>query len=655
MALCALLAAGPTLAKGPQPAFDAKAETTLLSGATSWKTSDARRVWRSKHTLNDGQLRVRVKHADDMSLEVRFGESAITLQAKRLGFSRAGQPMAPTQRLWPHKKTKDYELIVLVVGEYVGARVFDARSGRLLGMGSARAAKQSGLISLEASASTARGVSLVSLRAACHRPPPLPTQLKRPLFVGVAPSDTRKLQKLFVRAVPGAAAIDKAKGRVFGLGMEHLERFHCDGGSPVSVAMYAPLYYTDGDYARYRDQGIQRDAGGPKLGLSFKSPAMVQALLKDWAARYPQLTRLEKLGTTHQGRPIWALGVGQLGRDGKSRPSIFVNGAHHGDEPTSVEFSLDYIAMLLDRGDPRAKGWLEAFDFWFVPVVNPDGLHAHLEVTTDAGRKNGRQTDKAPEQSWADGVDLNRNYPFRWGALGEKGSRSQPASYYYRGPSAGSEPETRAMMTLARREHFAASLTYHTGTVALLAPYTIDGVPNPKPNVAWAVAEELLTHLPKKLQGKKLRVRDKLYSVDGTDQDWLRASFGTLALLVEGSRRAPKTAAERRDRVEPLRPLLPRLLERFARGPSISGRVLDSQGQPVRAQVTIKEVKYAAGERWMTRCRDGRFDRFVTQPGTYTVVARAGKKSVSKRVRVGSKNQVISLILDGAPDDPACQ
>ena len=43
-------------------------------------------------------------------------------------------------------------------------------------------------------------------------------------------------------------------------------------------------------------------------------------------------------------------------------------------------------------------------------------------------------------------------------------------------------------------------------------------------------------HLDDKTQQPmKPRVRRKLHSVEGTDQDWLRHTFGTLALLVEGA------------------------------------------------------------------------------------------------------------------------
>ena len=67
--------------------------------------------------------------------------------------------------------------------------------------------------------------------------------------------------------------------------------------------------------------------------------------------------------------------------------------------------------------------------------------------------------------------------------------------------------------------HFAASLSFHTGNVTVLAPYTIDNVSSPTPNEAWLVAEELVAGLPRHPQGKDITVRRNIYPVDGTDQD----------------------------------------------------------------------------------------------------------------------------------------
>lgn len=413
------------------------------------------------------------------------------------------------------------------------------------------------------------------------------------------------------------------------------------------------------------------------------SDAWVEAQLADLHARYPRLTRLVELGRSHEGRPLRALVIGRKLKKRDPRPAMLLNGAHHGVEILSIDMVLDAIDVLLLRSggkrgtkgadselaahakepvlrldpalDRRVKRWLDELVVWCVPVVNPDGVWATLNGHPRTGRKNGRDTDENGRIDAMDGVDLNRNYPFRWGALGEVGSSSKPSSFYYRGPEAGSEPETRAMMRLAESEHFVGAISYHTGTVAVLSPYTIDNVQDPEPNEAWQIGEHLIAGLPPHPQGKPFVLKRKLYSVDGTDQDFYRFHFGTLAYLVEAARRDAKDESERVAIVRSVRPSWMRLFDRFIDGPAISGRVLDASGQPLRAAVQIVEQQPREGEVWHSRCRDGRFDRFVPSPGRYTVrVLAEGVPAVDQVVEVTSGRSVIEIRVPMVARKPAC-
>lgn len=392
-------------------------------------------------------------------------------------------------------------------------------------------------------------------------------------------------------------------------------------------------------------------ADDPDLATTRYSAAWVEATLRAYHARYPKLTRLVSLGRSHEGRAIWALAIGRGLKKRDGRPAVLLNGAHHGIELLSIDLALDAAEVLLLRSgekpvtaDPRpelrpdpaldkqVQRWLDELVVWCVPAVNPDGVWAALHNNPRTGRKNGRDTNRNGKIDPRDGVDLNRNYPFRWGFLGDKGSSPLATSYYYRGPAAGSEPETRAMLRLADSERFVSSISFHTGSVAVLAPYTIDGVQSPTPNEAWLVAEELVAGLPPHPQDRPWTVRQKLYPVDGTDQDHLRASFGTLALLVEGARTDPLTPEGRRGVVLAARPLWTRLFDRYLGGPAVHGRVLDANGRPVIAEIAIAEVATHEQESWTTRCRDGRFDRYLPGPGKYTVQVRVDGQPAGERI-----------------------
>jgi protein MpaA len=71
---------------------------------------------------------------------------------------------------------------------------------------------------------------------------------------------------------------------------------------------------------------------------------------------------------------------------------------------------------------------------WLVAAMNPDG--------TAAGTRQN-----------AHGVDLNRNFPYRWERV------TDPT--YYSGPRPASEPETRAAMALIRHIRPAVTIWYH--------------------------------------------------------------------------------------------------------------------------------------------------------------------------------------------------
>ena len=394
-------------------------------------------------------------------------------------------------------------------------------------------------------------------------------------------------------------------------------------------------------YEKARLRPPEATATGFRFDRTYKDPAMVEALLAAYHARFPELTELVELGRTPGGRAIWALKISDhAARSEADEPAVLLNGAHHGNELMPVENVLDAVQGLLEgyARDPEVRRWVDGLEIWCVPLVNPDGNWAYWQLSHQAGRKNARDTNGNGVADVNDGVDLNRNYPFRWGALGERGSKSSPESVYYRGPHPASEPEVRALMRLSDSEHFAASLSYHTLANALLVPYTTDHVANPEPNEAWGIAAAIAAALPPQPNGKRMRVIKNLYPVDGVDQDHFRAKQGTVALLVEGPFQNPMGASQRQQILGTMRGIWRGILARILVGPAIGGHVRDAGGTPITAEVTVRELAPKSGEVWTARCRDGRFDRLVPGAGTYTLDIRApGFQSVVQTVRVGAE------------------
>ena len=133
----------------------------------------------------------------------------------------------------------------------------------------------------------------------------------------------------------------------------------------------------------------------------------------------PAVVEARVIGRSLKGRAIVAYRVG----DPASANKVVVMSTMHGDEPRTRR-----ILTSIRDGRP-----VTGIDLWLVPVVNPDGLARHT-------RKN------------AHGVDLNRNYPYRW--IRQTGS-------YDSGPRPRSEPETRAMMRFLSDVRPAYVLSFH--------------------------------------------------------------------------------------------------------------------------------------------------------------------------------------------------
>jgi hypothetical protein len=280
-------------------------------------------------------------------------------------------------------------------------------------------------------------------------------------------------------------------------------------------------------------------------------------------------------------------------------------------------------------------------------MVNVDGNHRYVWETRDYDRKNARDIDGDGRLDGWDGVDLYRNYNVAWGGLGEVGSRSWPFHYRYRGPNAGSEPEIQAMMNMAGRERFVASIDYHTNATKILVPYTDPSMENPDVNEAWVIAEEIAATLPIQVNKKMYEVARNLYPVDGTAQDYFRSAFGTVALLVEGPQNNPLPYDRTRTaNVVPGRGIWQGLLRRVVDGPSIRGYVVDAGGNPVQANVIVQEQAPKGGEQWTARPRDGFFQRLVPVPGRYTLIVKtAGNKDIVRGVDVGTGPMRVDIIV----------
>jgi murein tripeptide amidase MpaA len=184
----------------------------------------------------------------------------------------------------------------------------------------------------------------------------------------------------------------------------------------------------------------------------------IESAVDALAAAYPDETEvLTPPHATHGGRRPRLLRVGRQAPG--SADGVLVLGGVHAREWIPPDALISLAADLLEAsagatglvyGSTRysaaqVRQVLDTVDLFLYPCVNPDGRE-HSQTTSAMWRKNRRPP---PSGAGCAGVDLNRNFDFLWDHdarfAADSGVRTSadPCSDVYRGPDAGSEPETR--------------------------------------------------------------------------------------------------------------------------------------------------------------------------------------------------------------------
>ena len=190
--------------------------------------------------------------------------------------------------------------------------------------------------------------------------------------------------------------------------------------------------------------------------------------------QFPQfISKKMSIGKSIEGRDIWILHVSSKSlNDWKDKPEVLITGLHHSREVityTSILYYIEWICKNYNT-DSEAKHILDKTHLWFVPCLNPDGLVYNQNISKDGGglfRKNRRPNTDNPDYY---GVDLNRNYSYKW-KLNESGSSSSPDSYQFRGTHEFSEPETWALALFVKSRNIVLNINHHSFGNALLHPY----------------------------------------------------------------------------------------------------------------------------------------------------------------------------------------
>ena len=262
----------------------------------------------------------------------------------------------------------------------------------------------------------------------------------------------------------------------------------------------------------------------------YHTPEEVYEELVQVAEAAPTITRLFSIGQSYEGREIYCMHITNEQNSNPKANALFV-AEHHAREQITTEATLRFILDLVNNygTDPEMTAYIDNQDIYLIPALNPDGLHYVVGNETMDGnpwlRKNMKKFDddqdgQFDEDSYEDingdgiiseydhyiwggddweyvgfwfegidndfdglvnedhlgGVDLNRNYDYRWNDSSlDSGWGSDPLSFVYPGLAPFSEPETIAYRDFIANKSFGAAMSLHSGINATYFPWASAG------------------------------------------------------------------------------------------------------------------------------------------------------------------------------------
>jgi carboxypeptidase T len=260
------------------------------------------------------------------------------------------------------------------------------------------------------------------------------------------------------------------------------------------------------------DDGSFRD-----FGYYFTYYEMRDTLYR-LVARYPAITQLDSSMRSYQNKKLYCLKISDNPGTTENEPQILVDGATHAREPMGTHACIAYAATLCSGyGVDSLTTWLvNNREIYIVPVMNPDGY----VYNSDSGgaSSNWRKNRNNTSPRTGPGVDLNRNYAYKWGLNGS-GSSGQPGSETYRGPSRFSEPETQVIRDLTLAHKFRLEQDYHTYGQYNLLPWGFSTAwpAHSDDSLAWRDIADTMQHNNSYSTGPTMRV---LYETNGGSTDW---------------------------------------------------------------------------------------------------------------------------------------
>lgn len=264
----------------------------------------------------------------------------------------------------------------------------------------------------------------------------------------------------------------------------------------------------------------------------LRSVEQVVAEMRSLEAQYPNLVKVRTIGTTREGREILAMRLTN-DRVTANKPLVTHLAGVHAREIANPAMTMQWARELVEGfgTDAEATALLNSRRIDIIPVLSADA-HAAVERGF-RGSLDGHGMQRRNGDIFG-GVDLNRNFDDgRWGM---EGASRHSFMGNYRGPSAASEPETRALQDHLRQEPPGLFIDWHSYGNVVGYPSEVANVPPPDQAGLQAVAERLA-----ELNGYRPEPTFAMYPTSGTTDSFAYQRLGIPAFVIETGTRFHQT------------------------------------------------------------------------------------------------------------------
>ncbi|MCK4365318.1 MAG: hypothetical protein KAW45_04655 [Thermoplasmatales archaeon] len=274
-------------------------------------------------------------------------------------------------------------------------------------------------------------------------------------------------------------------------------------------------------------------------------------LLGELQQDYSNIFMYESLGKTYQGRDIWLVKISDNVEINETEPEVLFTGGMHGNEKIGFQvtiYSLKAIAEnytylnVNESFTMHIRYIVNNTELYFIPMVNPDGC----EVGT---RKNRRPNDCILGKWLFRGVDINRNFGYKWEEFDKHpiyylidsgkapGVRFPIFDFWgfdeigngtYRGPSAFSENETESIRDFVENHDIITGIDYHSKGKTILYPWGWTKNPPQDEQIFLSIAEGI-----SKINDFEISQGSHWYYTFGAFTDWIYGVHNSIHFIFE--------------------------------------------------------------------------------------------------------------------------